>query len=555
MKKILFGLILFFSFTISVNAASISQIDMDIKLDHNGTATITERWNASVSEGTEGWHPYFNIGTSEIKVISASMDGKKYEIESFWDKDATLSEKAYKAGIYSPDSKETDIVFGISEYGAHNYEIIYEITDFVIGLKDNDMIYWTLFPQKFSASPDNVNITIYGDTPFEDNTDVWGFGKAGMPTYVKDGKIYMTSDGESIDEDEYMVILVKFKKGIFEPNTSLDDNFSKYLKMAKKGSYKQKDDDSIFDTIGLIIAFIFAGGIFGSLAYYLKNEGYGYKDNKTINYKEIPMFRDIPCNKDIYYANVLLYLNNYNGYRKTNIMGSILLKWVKEGKITLNTKTTGIFNKETTVIDLTSNPTFGNHLESDLFDILYKASRDGVLEPKELEKWCKTNYTKFLNLFDDLQDEKIRELKNENHIYMRKTKQECKKKEIMDDTIYNDTIQLYGLKKYLDEFSNMKEKTAIEVHIWDEYLMFAYLFGIADQVAKQFKKLYPEVINEMNNYNLEYNSFIFINSLSRDVVSAAQSAANSYSAGGGGFSFGGGGGGSFGGGGGGGGFR
>ena len=147
------------------------------------------------------------------------------------------------------------------------------------------------------------------------------------------------------------------------------------------------------------------------------------------------------------------------------------------------------------------------------------------------------------------------QLKNENHIYMRKTKQECKKKEIMDDTIYNDTIQLYGLKKYLNEFSNMKEKTAIEVHIWDEYLMFAYLFGIADQVAKQFKKLYPEVINEMNNYNLEYNSFIFINSLSRDVVSAAQSAANSYSAGGGGFSSGGGGDGSFGGGGGGGGFR
>ena len=85
--------------------------------------------------------------------------------------------------------------------------------------------------------------------------------------------------------------------------------------------------------------------------------------------------------------------------------------------------------------------------------------------------------------------------------------------------------------------------------------MFAYIFGIADKVAKQLKNLYPEVIKD---YNIDFDTLLYINYISTRSVSAASSArsrAESYSSGGGGFSSSGGGGGSFGGGGGGGGFR
>ena len=125
---------------------------------------------------------------------------------------------------------------------------------------------------------------------------------------------------------------------------------------------------------------------------------------------------------------------------------------------------------------------------------------------------------------------------------------------VMDDMIYNDSVQLYGLKIFLQEFSDMKNKEAIEVKLWDEYLMFAYLFGMADKVAKQFKNLYPEVVAEMEARNLDYGTFVYINHLSTTSVhaaSSARSAAQSYSGGGGGFNSGGGGGGFSGGGGGG----
>ena len=79
---------------------------------------------------------------------------------------------------------------------------------------------------------------------------------------------------------------------------------------------------------------------------------------------------------------------------------------------------------------------------------------------------------------------------------------------------------------------------------------------IAKEVAKEFKDIYPEII-EQSNFS-SYDNIIFINMCASSGIFHAESArtrAESYSSGGGGFSSGGGGGGSFGGGGGGGGFR
>ena len=79
---------------------------------------------------------------------------------------------------------------------------------------------------------------------------------------------------------------------------------------------------------------------------------------------------------------------------------------------------------------------------------------------------------------------------------------------------------------------------------------------IIEEVAKEFKDIYPEII-EQSNFS-SYDNIIFINMCASSGIFHAESArtrAESYSSGGGGFSSGGGGGGSFGGGGGGGGFR
>ena len=568
MKKIIFTLVLFLVPSI-ILANEISNIDMNIYVDNNGTAHVTEEWTAELNEGTEGYKPYYGLGESKISNFKVSMNGKEYTYNSNYNINASFDEKKYTNGFnYVNDGVE--LCFGITKYGKNTYTLSYDISNFVLNTSDGyQMIYWTLFPKNYKQSPERVYIKIYSDFKYADNLDVWGYGKYGAPTYVYDGYIEMDSES-TVSSSEYMTILVKFPENTFTLSTTLDKTFDEYLNMANEGSTKYDNTDgdnsspSIFYYIWQGLTYVLSFGIplfivfaVGSAA--IKN-GYGYKNNKTIDKKNTPLYRDIPCNKDIYYANTLVKLNNnlFSNYKETNIFGAIILKWVKENKIAFNNGPSGKFNKYTSSIDLTKNPTFDNVLEKELFDIMYEASVDGILETKELEKWCNKNYSKFFDLFERINTVEIHRLKNDKHIYNRTDKNECKKKNVMDDTIYDDSTKLYGLKKFLDEFSKIDTREVLEVHIWDEYLMFAYIFGIASIVAKQLKNLYPEVLADQNNY-IDFDTLMYIDHISYDTVkaaSAARSRAESYSstgAGGGGFSSGGGGGGSFGGGGGGGG--
>ena len=49
-------------------------------------------------------------------------------------------------------------------------------------------------------------------------------------------------------------------------------------------------------------------------------------------------------------------------------------------------------------------------------------------------------------------------------------------------------------KNYLKEFTIITERRAVEVELWDDYLIAASVFGIADTVFKEFKELVTEYI-------------------------------------------------------------
>ncbi len=556
MKKIIYGLVLFLFGTTSVLAKNnIYNIDMNIYLDEQGNAFVTENWSVKGSDGTEWYKGLKNMGLMELKDFKVSMDNTPLT-EKDWDINETLSEKKGFYGINYTDGG-LELCFGKYDYKKHIFTLTYTLTNAVFNTEDSQVFYNTLIDRLSNVNFENFSVNISSYYDFPDTLDVWGYGYKGY-AYVNNGTISMSNEENTKMKDSYVVLLVKFPQNTFvtEASYSHFKTFNSVYETAEDGSfdYDYEEKASIFEVIfGLISTFapfIFIGILLASLS---KNK-YGFKNNKVIDKKNTPYFREIPCNKDIYYANTLTKLNIelFNKYKETNILGAIILKWVKEDKVVFKNIEKGIFNKETSTIDLTLNPTFDNVLEKELFDTMYEASKDGILEPKELETWARKHYSKFFNLFERINKVEMIKLENANHVYKRTTKEECKYKNVMDDTIYEESTKLYGLKRYLDEFSRIDTKEVLEVKLWDEYLMFAYIFGIADKVAKQLKNMYPEVLAD---YNCDYDTLIFINNISTSTVRAAtnaRSAAESYSSGGGGFSSGGGGGGSFGGGGGGG---
>lgn len=559
-----FLLLLMVLIPFKVNADHIYGVKMEVFINKEGNASIKETWKVKADSGSEWYKQILNLGESKLTNFKVSMDNKELTYKSNWNVNGSIEEKAGYYGI-NYISNGLELCFGKKDMKSHTFILTYDISNYIFNTKDAQVLYFTLFP-KFTADSFDVTVKSYYDFP--DNLDVWGYGYKGY-AYVKDGAILMSNEG-SLD-DEYVVLLAKFPLNTFSTNYQVENfnNFEEILEDAKEGSFHYDYDDyndynnnynykpSLFARIIPYIVIIFQLIVFGGMATLIyktiSSSKYGFKNNKTISYKDAMMFREIPCNKDIYYANTLININHFGGYETTNIFGAIILKWVKNDKIKFRKEKKGLLKKEVSIIDLTMNPTFDNENEKKLFNMMYEASNDGYLESNELEKWARRNYSKFLDIFNKISNDYLNKLKSEGHIYKRTNKEECKYKNVMDDTIYEETKKLYGLKKFLIEFSQMNTKEVLEVKLWDEYLMFAYLFGIASKVAKQLKNMYPEVIEQMGN-GLDYDILIFINNMSITSASAASNArrdAESYSSGGGGFSSGGGGGGSFGGGGGG----
>lgn len=555
MKKILFTLVVLFSFCLigTVNAQDIKSIKMDINLTKDGVAHVTEYWTVYFNQNedlTEVYKPYYNYGESSFENFKVSLNGRNFTFKENWDIDAGFLSKSYKNGFnYIDDGIE--LCFGISKKGVTNtYKMTYDITNFVAQTTDADMVYWTLVPHKLADQPEKVYIKIHSDFRYDQTLPVWGFGNYGGTAYVYDGYIEMAPEnGGPLASDEYMTILIQFPQGTFTNSNNLEENFDHYLSMAKKGSTSYKKSSSSnknFVTIATYIAIIVA--VIGGTK--LAKSAGNSVGSKTIKFpkgeknlpKEVNYFREIPFNKDIFYGFWVssVYKLNKN---KTDFLGALFLKWIKEDKLSIEKVLQGkVFKKEKSALVLKQNLDFDNRFEKEFYDMIYEASRDGVLEAGEFKNWASDNYKMLYDWFDDALDGQTNILVNN-----KKLEKLSLSKFMTTGAVREDGIILKGLKKYLLDFSQIHDKNPLEVKLWQEYLMFAQVLGIAKKVAKEFKDLYPDLIPDdyMNDFEFVY----FVSYSGMTSAGTAKARAESYSSGGGGFSSGGGGFGSFGGGG------
>ena len=553
-KILFFALLAYALFTLgkTVSANSINRISMDIFVDSNGNANVTETWNCYSNQSTEIYHPYYNLGNSEITNLSVSMDSTQFETLSSWDTSASFDEKSYKAGI-NRVSNGVELCWGISEYGTNIYTVNYTITNFVSNLTDSQMIYWTLIPYDFSDSIGQVFINISSDLYFPSSIDVWGYGNEGGTAYVDNGTITMTSEG-TLNRNEYMTILVKLPSGTFNTKNNLNQNFEYYYNLAEEGVNRNKTVENtvitILPFIIFIIIMVFAivtSKLGSSQEQRLNFENNGNKLPKT---KDIPYFRDIPCNKDLFRAFFIGYQFKIVK-KRTDLLGSVILKWVRDKKVTLK-KDEGKSSKMSIILNEELISSLEDEEEQKLYKMFLEASKDGILEDSEFTKWCNTNYSKILGWFDTIIDKEKDKLVKDG-LLLEKPKTLFKSaKYTVTPELRQQALNIAGLKKYLNDYTLISEREAPDVVLFEDYLILAQMFGIADKVAENFKKLYPDLITETNFYSYDNINFVHIYAVHAmtSAHSAHYAAASRYSGGGGGFSVGGGGGGSFGGGGG-----
>mgnify|MGYP000866506618 CR=1 FL=1 len=554
-KKISLSLILFFINILNINAYSdtIDKIEMNIFIDDYGTAEVTEVWTTEVASGTENYKVYQNLETSKIYDFTVTDEtGITYQFLEDWDLNASREQKKYKNGIVNT-ANGVELCWGVGDFGNRVYTLNYKISNFVQEYNDAGAIYFGLISYDMNPTPKDFEITITSNYDFKEvEAKVWAYGYEGIADII-DGKIVLKEPNNFVSSD-YVVLLVELPKGLFKTSDYINDSFDNLFDKAEQGVISNSELNPILDILAVIFAFLI-NILFIVLVFMLASID-NKKRAKKIRlpkWSSANYFRDIPCQKDIFKAYVI---GKESGLVTTdsNLIGAVLLKWLKEKKITFVQHEPGLLSKkEKNVIDLSQPFYSDNAYETELHNMLLEAAKDNkLLESKEFSKWYTRKYGTIHKWFRNIEGNVKNNFKNEGLI-TEKTEKSLKvipyKVEVYSRELKQEAINFQGLKKFLKEFTSIDEKKIITVHLWEEYLIFAQLLGIAKEVAKEFKKLYPEIVemSDLNTNNI--NNIIVYNDIIRTTerrISARRSS------GGGGFSSSGGGGGSRGGGGGGG---
>ena len=553
--------------------ANLNDISIQATLNNDGSAHVQEIWDIDIDEGTEIYKVFDNMGDSHISNFSVVDDqGHRYQNVGQWDVDWDKEDKDGKCGIIQ-DGDRYELCFGIGEYGRRTYTFEYDIANFVQQYQDTQGFNYAFFSE-MELEPQHVKITLSSSHDFnKNNAKIWAFGYQGV-VYFDNGDVIMETQS-AVPEGAKMQLLMQIDNETFSNAHPNDQSFEKILENAIDGSeyeeefYDQGDYYQSFmykDNTALIIAVVF--GVIGLIgvvvivlivAYTKGRVAFQFNDHIPLN-KQPPMFRDIPCHKDLfqfyYYAKKIGLISDQD---RDGLIAAILLRWIKENYIEFQkeeVKQFLFFKKEGYSVELDKDIPITHPLEKKLFQFFKQAAGSNqVLETDEFESWCKKNYEKIDEWFESIDEYVENELRKQHLLTLETTYTSFLKirfshsTDTYDASIREEMEHIIGLKNFLEEMSLIDEKEVIEVKLWEEYLIFASILQIADKVQEQLGRLCPN-FNEQSQLDTIYTMHM-VYMFSHNSMKASHEASIAASGGGGSSSFGGGGGGFSGGGGGG----
>ena len=521
----------------------VKDVDTRVVIDRDGSASVTQVWDVDVTEGTEWYIPVQRLGPMSVRDLQVSENGQPFQsVGNDWDVDWSRSRKEGKCGMV-PKSDGAELCWGIGPYGEHKWTVTYRLTGLVMGYDDADALIFMWIPPGMGGSPEHARVTIVpgfdGPTWQKDTVGVWGFGFYGDINVV-DGAVVAESS-ESFGYSSKLITLVKFPQGYFQPTVVQGGPVQDLIDKALDGSAYGEDDDT---PLFIIFGILFTCGL-GLALWVLIALALGLKwDPKFFGRKKIDgWYRDIPLDGNLFAAYFALSKGRFStSYaRANNLIGAFFLRWIMDGVVTVepdphSSKRVNLSFKQ----DLPS----ADDVEQDLFRYARVASGDNlILEKGEFEKWSTKNYSK-VTAWPTRANARGKSWFHDKGYFVRGT--------TCTSDGAKEACHLIEFQNFLKDFTLSDQRAAVEVKLWKDYLVYAQLFGIADKVAQEFKKLYPAQYEElaqqtgMSDATL-WRTIYWTNNLSTRSFNNAVQRAGSVSGGGGHTSFGGGGG-SFGGG-------
>ena len=489
-RLITLALMLWASSTMVFAQSVLHDLDIRVELSRNGDARITETRQMTIdNKGTECYIGLSEMSPSTVKDLSVSDESRQqYENIGEWKLDRSRSEKAGRCGIVEKGNGCYELCWGLGDSGQRTYVTSYTITGLVRGYPDADALRHVFLDENVSPKPIHAKVTIVGaDTTLvftPDTCGIWGFRFYGELGF-ENGTMVAETTGP-MNSEAALYIMAQFPKGMLEPAIqTTDDTFEHKKQLALEGSdYVDVDIEQSSDDKGGMNAptamGILGGSIvcLGGILYYFRGSRSRKKQKEIMAWvKSVDYFRSIPLEGNLQQANDML--NAFNVGKAPNykrLISATILHLSNEGVFSVEPMMTeaGEMAKRFVVKEKLPVEKDWSPLAYKMHEIFNKASGENhVLDPKELETYMENDNNRkvvksFLNALHTMRTLEY----YENH--------------------KDEVCEVFGFKRFLEDFTLMNERHLTEIKLWNDYMVWATLYGNAEQVIKDMKAINPE---------------------------------------------------------------
>lgn len=594
---LIFAIIILLGLTTKSNASLyLNNLDFYAEIDTNGNMNVTETWNIRISN-TNTLYKTFELDENKysgITNVQVSEVGRGDFTET--DEWAYHLTKDYYFGGINDDGKfEISFGVGLDDSTATNtYKISYTVVDAIKKYDDCAELYWQFLGSDAAVDASKITGTIKLPSEADSKEDirVWGHVE------TLNGEIYVTStDTVEFSLDNYISgnyvevriampsEMIETAERTYNKNVlpSIIEEETEWANEANVRRERKQRNEKIIKTVIIAVMVIIGIILLRQTVKYIKI----FKNTKKlIPTEKYEYFREKPDKNSTPADALFLYNNGVNAASTAfgNVFSATLLNLSLKGyfKITVEQNEKG---KKETLIYKTKKDIEDLQYEEERIARFVKNAIDSKekITIKELQKYIRNHASSVSSLIEKTGIETKNKNKMTENFDEEKSKEKSKyigiaivyfavamfcitflpvailliinailalmingKLSNLTQKGIDEREKWKGLKKYMEDFSLLNEKEIPALEVWEEYLVYATVFGIADKVIKQLKMVYPQ-IDEMDDFNTASYIYLmshtnFNSSFSKAINSSISSTMSSGSGGGGGFSGGGGGG-------------
>lgn len=477
-------------------ANQVERLATDVALEQDGSAHVTQVFAAQTDEGTEFYMDRLTSGGLTYANFAVADENGPYALtaDDRWDVDASFTEKAGRCGLVNIDGG-VELCWGITDYGTHTYTVSYDIGGLAGGYSDADGLLYRFIDPDQSVFPTNADLIIRmaDGTPLtQDNCGIWAFGFEGQIQF-ENGIIHAWTDSP-LEGGQYLTAMVQLQSGLLQPQRVEEGSFQTVKDAAFQGSdYTEAADEPLtaMDIVWMVVSLAaICGGIFGIFA--LLRARKRAKAKKQL--AKIDYFRDDPNGGDL---NVSYALGlGLKSCTDESYLAARVLRLVTLGSLEPELEPG---KKNRASMRFVREPHNGDPFDEALYTFLQAAAgADGVLRDSELEDFCcDDRHAKTLS-------DMLESSGHQGELTLSRTGclkgNKCRRAKDLTPRGQQQRNELLGLKRYLLDFSLLAERDVKETFLWQEYMVYAALLGVAKQVMEQLRQLYPGQLAQVEQY-------------------------------------------------------